>query len=142
MEADSYLLPFSPPILRTLGYYPQGWLMFYLLTGAMFAAWVVAFDFGFARGPYWTVLLSGPVLAAVMLIYSRLLGRVAWRASGAAAAPRKPRDKPMEVRGAPRPSTPPKRKKRKFRQIEVPDEIDPGQGPQQPPPRLNFHLRH
>jgi hypothetical protein len=142
MESDSYLLPFSPPILRTLGYYLHGWLTFYLLTLAMFATWVAAFDFGFARSPYLTVLLSGPVLAALMLIYARLLGRVAWRASGAPAAPRELEDKPT-VDAAPKPIAlkPAKRKKRKSRRIEIPDEIDPGQGPRQPP-RLNFHLRH
>ena len=42
----------------------------------------------------------------------------------------------------PIPLKPAKRKKRKARRIEIPNEIDPHDGPQQPPPRLNFHLRH
>jgi hypothetical protein len=33
-----------------------------------------------------------------------------------------------------------KRKRSKIR-IEIPDEVDPGAAPPEPPPRINFHLR-
>lgn len=151
MEADSFFVPYSPAVLRTLGEFWQGWLMFYLLTTGMFALWVVGFDLAATQAPYLTVVLSGPVLAAMMLIYARLLGRLAWRASGApivvveeeqplqtarakdktdaAAEPAKKR------RGA-------KAKKRRFKQIEIPTEVDtPHEPDESPRQRINFHLR-
>jgi predicted Zn finger-like uncharacterized protein len=142
MECESYMLPFSPPVLRTLGYYFHGWLAFQVLTLAMFAAWIVAFDYGFQQAPYLTALVSGPVLAAIMLIYARLLGRLAWRASGAPAV-RVEKDDAGEHRGSPQPAKTSKRTKRKRRRskrIEIPDEVEPGSAPP-PPPRINFHLR-
>ena len=149
MESDSYIVPFSPPVLRTLGYFWHGWLMFYLLTTGMFAGWLVAFDFAYPRAPNLTVLFSGPVLAAMMLIYARLLGRVAWCASGAPAAPVE-REQPAdasskrEAAGQNKQTKQARRTKRKTRrsiQIEIPDEIDTPDRRQQPPPRINFHLR-
>lgn len=144
MESDSYIMPYSPPVLRTLGYYGHGWLTFYLLSTLMAAAWIAAFDAGYAQAPYLTVFLSGPVVAAMLLVYARLLGRLAWRASGAPAAPvedeeEKPRadDAPVVSRGAKRS----KRKKRSTVRIEIPDECLPGERPLEPPPRINFHLR-
>ncbi|MEX0676538.1 MAG: MJ0042-type zinc finger domain-containing protein [Pirellulales bacterium] len=142
MESDSYIMPYSPPVLRTLGYYLHGWLMFYLLTIGLFAGWIAAFDFAFPRAPYLTVFFSGPVLAALMLVYARLLGRLAWRASGAPAAPvEKEGDKqPDDAAPRPKSSKQTKRKKRRSIRIEIPDEVDSCDRPQQPPPRINFHL--
>jgi DNA-directed RNA polymerase subunit M/transcription elongation factor TFIIS len=152
MECDSYIVPFSPPVLRTLGYFWHGWLMFYLLTTGMIAGWVVAFDFCLPQAPNLTVLLSGPVLAAIMLIYARLLGRVAWRASGAPAAPVE-REEPTQPADASskgqwggrkkqaKQASRTKRKRRRSIQIEIPDEIEAPDRRQQPPPRISFHLR-
>src|SRR5262249_1819733 len=87
MEADSHFVPYSPPVLRTLATYWHGWLMFYLLSCGTFAGGIVAFNASFQAALYSTIFLSGPVLAAMMLVYARLLGRLAWHASGAPAAP-------------------------------------------------------
>jgi predicted Zn finger-like uncharacterized protein len=143
MECESFIMPYSPPVLRTLGTYFHGWLVFHLLTVLLFAAWIVAFDFGFREAPYVTVLLSGPVLATIMLVYSRLLGRLAWRASGAAVARvERGNDEKREDRSRPEErSKRPKRKRRTSIQIEIPDELDLGGNSEQPPPRINFHLR-
>lgn len=144
MESDSYIMPYSPPVLRTLGYYAHGWLMFYLLTTLMAAAWFAAFVWGYAQAPYLTVFLSGPVVAAMLLVYARLLGRLAWRASGAPAAPLEGAEEkpPAEVVAAvSKKSKPGKRRKRSKIRIEIPDEVVPGDRPPEPPPRINFHLR-
>jgi hypothetical protein len=150
MEVDSYIVPYSPPVLRTLGYYFHGWLMFYLLTIGMAAAWFAAFDLAFPRAPYLTVFFSGPAIAAMMLIYARLLGRVAWRASGApAASVEKDSGGGPGDAGGKRKSPPPakgakgkKRRKRRSIRIEIPAEADSGERPQPPPPpRISFHLR-
>ena len=143
MESDSYLVPYSPPVLRTLGYYFHGWLMFYLLTIGLIAGWIAAFDYAFPRAPYLSVFLSGPALAAIMLIYARLLGRLAWRASGAPAAPvEKDADK-QPGDASPKKELPQrsKRKKRRSIRIEIPAEAGSGERPQPQPPRINFHLR-
>lgn len=139
MESGSYLLPYSPPVLRTLGYYFHGWLMFHLLTIPMAAGWIVAFVYGFARSPYLTLLASGPAVAAIMLIYARLLGRLAWRASGAPPAAVEVADKRGPAKSQPKKPT--KRKKRSKIRIEIPDEVEPRDVPGDPPPRINFHLR-
>jgi hypothetical protein len=143
MECESYILPYSPPVLRTLGYYFHGWLMFQVMTVLLFAGWVVAFDFALPLAPYLTVLLSGPALATIMLLYARLLGRLAWRASGAPPARVDERNAEEEGDAARKiePSKRAARKRRKSIQIEIPDEIEPGSGPEPPRPRINFHLR-
>ncbi len=148
MEADSFLLPFSLPVLRSLGYYWYGWLMFYLLTTALLAAWIVLFDLGVSQAPYLTLFFSGPVQAALLLIYARLLGRVAWRASGTPAPTGKKKSKrAATVDPAAETSAaseqPAKRKKKRTRlRIEIPDTVE---SPDDPPPaerpRINFHHR-
>lgn len=146
MECESFIVPFSPPVLRTLGYYFHGWLTFQVMTVVLFAGWITAFDYGFPQAPHLTALFSGPVLATIMLIYARLLGRLAWKASGAPMARVQGADKgdgerPADSAPGAKKSKPPRRKRRKSIQIEIPDEFDSGEGPQQPPPRINFHLR-
>ncbi|HEX5442643.1 MAG TPA: hypothetical protein VFW87_02385, partial [Pirellulales bacterium] len=142
LECDSWLLPYSPPVLRTLGYYFHGWLMFQLLTLSLLAGCSVAFYFGFQHSPYSTVVLFAPVLAAIMLIYSRLLGRLAWRASGAPAAIVETRQGAKDSPRRSETSQVSRKKKRKRIEFEFPDESRPNEGPQPPPvPRLNFHLR-
>jgi predicted Zn finger-like uncharacterized protein len=142
MECESYIVPYSPPVLRTLGYYFHGWLAFQLITVLLFAGWIVAFDFAFPQAPYLTAFLSGPALATIMLIYARLLGRLAWRASGAPMARLEQEDDERdESAHEAKPSKRPARKRRKNIRIEIPDEVEPGQVPETPRPRINFHLR-
>lgn len=141
LEADSYLLPYSRPVLATLVRCARGWLMFYLITTALLAGWIVALDAGLRESPYLAMFLSGPVAAALILIYARLLGRLAWRASGAPMAP-------VETGSvaASADSSAPARKRKKQRvriHIEIPDE--PAAAPrldgEEPPPRISFHRR-
>jgi hypothetical protein len=118
--------------------------MFYLLTTLMAAAWFAAFDWGYAQAPYLTVFLAGPVVAAMLLVYARLLGRLAWRASGAPAAPVEDEAEKPRAEDAPvvsQQSKPGKRKKRSTIRIEIPDEVTPGERPPEPTPRISFHLR-
>jgi predicted Zn finger-like uncharacterized protein len=142
LECDSYLLPFSLPVLRTLGRNLFTWLTYYLLTTLMLAAWIVAFDYSYPAAPYATIFFSGMVLATIMLIWARLLGRLAWRISG---MPGMVVEKSPDVKAsALAPSVAAvesvKRKKRSRIRIEIPDEINSPDEPT-PPPRINFHLR-
>ncbi len=82
MESDSFIVPYSSAVLRTLVRFWWGWLLFYLITTPLMLAWLVLSGLGLAKAPYLVSLASGPALATIMLLYARLLGRVAWKASG------------------------------------------------------------
>jgi hypothetical protein len=88
MECDSFLAPYSPAVLRTLLRFWWGWLLFYLLTTPLLVGWLLLSGLGLVSAPYLVSFASGPALAAIILIYARLLGRVAWRASGMPAGRR------------------------------------------------------
>lgn len=71
-------MPLSWPIVRSLATSWWCWLAFYFETALLGAAWLVPLVVGLEIAPVLTMSLNGPVLAAVCLIYARLLGRVAW----------------------------------------------------------------
>ncbi len=77
MAAGSAWLPLAiSKVTGTMGAQWLVWLLFYLETGAITVAWcavTVASDFV----PWLAPFVSGPALAAAMLIYARLLGRLA-----------------------------------------------------------------
>jgi predicted RNA-binding Zn-ribbon protein involved in translation (DUF1610 family) len=80
LEAGSPWAPITPAILRSLLVRMWCWAIFYLEIVLLAAPWIVLVLFGFyLRHPFWTALLSAPLLSALMLIYARLLGRLAWR---------------------------------------------------------------
>jgi hypothetical protein len=138
MEADSFFVPYSPVILATLRHYWHGWLAFYLIVGTMLGSWIFAFDALVREAPFVALILSGPVLAAMLLIYGRLLGRLAWGASGAAVAADGSASAGRERTG------PSKRKKKKRRRtrFEFPDELNlPADGIPEPPPIINPQRR-
>ena len=53
------------------------WGLFYLETGAMAWGWIVLTRAGLHDGPWPMPLYAAPLLAAAILIYARLLGRLA-----------------------------------------------------------------
>jgi DNA-directed RNA polymerase subunit RPC12/RpoP len=71
-------MPISWPIVRSLVTSWWCWLAFYFESALLGAAWLVPLVVGLEIAPVLTMSLNGPVLAAVCLIYARLLGRVAW----------------------------------------------------------------
>jgi hypothetical protein len=83
-EAGSPLLPFSARVLRSLVRCPGTWLMFYFETGLLVFAAVL----GLASLLFGGVLMLLPVsalLVLVMMLYFRLLGRLAWACGSSAA---------------------------------------------------------
>lgn len=140
MEADSFFVPYSPVVLATLRHYWHGWLAFYLIVGAMLGLWIFAFGALVREAPFAALVLSGPVLAAMLLIYGRLLGRLAWRASGAAAAPR---ESGSASTGRETFGTSNRRKKKRRRaRFEFPDELSlPADGIPDAPPIVNPRRR-
>lgn len=78
LESGSALLPFSAPILRSLFRLGWAWGLFYLLSGALLVP-IIAIAVLVAT-PYATLgwLAPAPLVAAYLLIYARLLGRLGW----------------------------------------------------------------
>lgn len=81
LEANSLFLPFSLPILQSLGTLWWGWFLCYVLFAMLTAVLAGIAWLAFAVHPFLGAVLAGPVTPAVMLMASRLLGRLAWRAS-------------------------------------------------------------
>jgi hypothetical protein len=144
LETENILMPLSVPVLRSLGYQFGAWVMFYLLTTLMAAAIGAAAFYGIGFSPGATFLLAGPVLASAALIYSRWLGRLAWKASGSRMAHielGEPPDDAVPLAEAAALETArakSKGKKRSRVRIVVPDEHVPRE-PDDAAPRINFH---
>jgi len=78
LEAGSPTALVSWPVVRSFWTVWWGWLLFYAETAVLIAIWAVPTVSLFQPRPWVTSLFSGPLLAAVMLIYARLIGRLAW----------------------------------------------------------------
>lgn len=79
LEANSIWVPLTLVILKSLVRWWWGWLLFYLLTGLVAAGLGAIFVFAEESSQEWLLLALGPLLAAAVFIYFRLLGRLAWR---------------------------------------------------------------
>jgi hypothetical protein len=77
MEADSWL-PLSPAIFRTLQTHLWAWAIFYAESALVFVVWCVLAVAGAVLAGWWSVPVTTGLLAAVAIIYARLLGRLAW----------------------------------------------------------------
>ncbi len=78
LESGSALAPFSAPIVRSLVRLGWAWGLFFLLTGALVAP--IAGVAVLAVTPYYWLgcLATGPLVAAYLIIYARLVGRLGW----------------------------------------------------------------
>jgi hypothetical protein len=81
LEANNIWVPFSWPVLRSLGRSWWAWLLFYVESSVLLGIYVGLLWYGFGLQPLLAVLATGPLLAALFLIEARLLGRLAWRIS-------------------------------------------------------------
>lgn len=82
LENDSPFIPVAMPVLRSLVQIWWAWLLLYAYSAVLLAGWLVVTWIGLFRfNPYLSVFVSGPLLAIVLMIYARLLGRLAWCAS-------------------------------------------------------------
>jgi hypothetical protein len=79
LEANSIWAPLTWPIVTSLFRWFWCWLMFYFLTGSIAFGLIAALVEVIRSGSDWLMLLLGPLVAAAILIYFRLLGRLAWR---------------------------------------------------------------
>ncbi|MCH8828101.1 MAG: hypothetical protein IID45_00835 [Planctomycetes bacterium] len=80
LECGSLLIPWSPPVLRSLLKLWRGWLIYYLLSAGLAVVYLGLLSVGLNFGWSWLLfLLTAPILSAVVFIHGRLLGRLAWR---------------------------------------------------------------
>jgi hypothetical protein len=78
LEADSFFWPVSGPVFRSLRTAWQAWILFYFLTAILWGANEVITRVLFDASPFLMPLVAGPLFAAAVFIYGRLLGRLAW----------------------------------------------------------------
>ncbi len=120
LECESFLLPYSPAVLSSLRRNAGAWLVFYLVSSVLVACW-----FGLSLlatlAPYLSVVVLAPTFAAVVLIYARLLGRLAWVITGSPLSR-------VEDRGGPGRSAAmrPAKKKGRRRGLKMPEDLDAG----------------
>ncbi len=79
LEANSIWVVISPVILKSLFKLIWAWFMFYLEVAVLAAPVAGLFFFLYLRHPFWTVLIAAPLVSALLLLYARLLGRLAWK---------------------------------------------------------------
>lgn len=78
VENGLILAFYSKPVVRSLMRLPHYWLLFHLETLLPLAGIFAIVWFGFADWAFYVTLLAAPLLAGALLIYARLLGRMAW----------------------------------------------------------------
>lgn len=81
LEANSILILISPNLALSLIRKPGSWLVFYLLTGGLFAVWFGTLWMVIKVSWVLLILANGLFYATVALIWFRLLGRLAWSIS-------------------------------------------------------------
>jgi len=80
LERDSTWAVLSPVIVRSLFVVMWGWLVFYSFAALLGVLAALPIGAGYyLRHQFAGVVLAAPVAAAAVLIYARLLGRLAWR---------------------------------------------------------------
>ncbi|MEX2141564.1 MAG: hypothetical protein WD894_20025 [Pirellulales bacterium] len=78
LETNS-LFPLSAPVWRSLLREAAAWIAFYVLSGAVVGGCGMASIELYRRLGMLSVVVLAPMWAACVLIYARLLGRLAWR---------------------------------------------------------------
>ena len=81
LEANSPWIPITKPILATLVHLWWGWIVFYLASAVLIGGYTLVILFEVHLLGDLTMIVTGPLVAALVFIEARLLGRLAWRAS-------------------------------------------------------------
>ncbi len=78
LENDSPMVPIAMPVLRSFKTVWWCWGLLYFYSAIMLVGWVVVAFIGLRVQPYLSVLVTGPLMAIMLMIYARLLGRLTW----------------------------------------------------------------
>ena len=82
LERKSAVTPFSQPVWKSLWYAWHAWVLFYLLTLLMGETFVYALRVIPFGGIHLKLAFAALVAPFLLMVYSRLLGRLAWFCSG------------------------------------------------------------
>ncbi|MDH3717710.1 MAG: hypothetical protein OES79_06260, partial [Planctomycetota bacterium] len=77
LDSGSVTMPLSRRILGTFATHPIPWAVFYVMSLSLLGAFGFLCWLTFVDPPYVTMLFLAPVSATLILIYARLLGRLA-----------------------------------------------------------------
>lgn len=77
VDANSAFTIVTPFVISSMGRHWWGWLRFYGVAAGLAMLWPGLLIVGFAMAPFYSSLVTGPLMAAALLIYPRLLGRLA-----------------------------------------------------------------
>ncbi len=78
LSADGAWVPLNTlPIVASMGRRLVSWIVFYVEITALAGAWIVLVTLGLWTAPWLVPLYAAPLLAAILLIYARLVGRLA-----------------------------------------------------------------
>ena len=81
LETDSPFLPVSSVVFASLGRHGIAWLAFYLQAGSLLAAAALVYYLVPQLEPRLAIPLAALLFSAVVMIYFRLLGRLAFYCS-------------------------------------------------------------
>jgi len=103
LEADSPLKPLSLPVLGSLFSVGWAWALFYVEAAALTVAFLflAGVVLGFV-GP-WGLLPVGALWLPVLMVYFRLLGRLAWCGARGSQEEGKEKERPQQEEEPPRP---------------------------------------
>lgn len=79
LESGSPANPISKPVLESLLLVWWAWLIVIVESAVMLGAWLLFTVLAFQQAPWLAPVLAAPLLAAGLMIYARLLGRLAWK---------------------------------------------------------------
>lgn len=78
LDADSRAVPYSPNIIRSVKTVWTQWLLFYGMATVLCGGWFLIALVFFLINRYVASIIMMPLLAAVVMIYARLVGRLAY----------------------------------------------------------------
>ena len=78
IDVNAPFVPFSPLIVKSLATHGGAWARFYAASGALALIWPGSFILGYQEEPFYAAIVTGPLMSISLLVYPRLLGRLAW----------------------------------------------------------------
>ncbi len=77
IEARSPFVPFSLLVTRSFALRSWAWGRFYLASAALAVIWPGSLIWAYQRNPFYAAVITAPLMGIALLVYPRLLGRLA-----------------------------------------------------------------
>jgi hypothetical protein len=82
LEANSIWVPLTKQVIKSLFVVGWAWIVFYLLVSLLAAVLLLAANYGVGYLGFAGWILLGFLIPTEILIYARLMGRLAWKIGG------------------------------------------------------------